>query len=35
MEESVYQFFNMIASGYVDGHISQPKNPVVLAKPQR
>jgi len=24
----------MIANGYVDGHISQPKNPVVLAKPQ-
>ena len=35
MEESVYQFFNMIAEGYVDGHISPPKNPVVLAKPQR
>ena len=27
MEEAVYQFFNMIAAGYVDGHISQPKNP--------
>ncbi|HEX3506906.1 MAG TPA: aromatic ring-hydroxylating dioxygenase subunit alpha [Candidatus Dormibacteraeota bacterium] len=35
MEESVYQFFNMVAEGYVDGHISPPKNPVVLAKPQR
>jgi glycine betaine catabolism A len=35
MEESVYQFFNMVAAGYVDGHISPPKNPVVLAKPQR
>jgi Rieske 2Fe-2S family protein len=35
MEESVFQFFNMVAAGYVDGHISPPKNPVVLAKPQR
>jgi Rieske 2Fe-2S family protein len=35
MEEAVFQFFNMIAAGYVDGHISAPKNPTVLAKPQR
>jgi Rieske 2Fe-2S family protein len=35
MEESVYQFFNMIANGYVDGRISPPKNPTVLAKPKR
>jgi glycine betaine catabolism A len=35
MEESVYQFFNMIATGYVDGRISAPKNPTVLAKPKR
>ncbi len=35
MEESVFQFFNMIAAGYVDGHISPPKNPTVLAKPKR
>jgi len=35
MEESVYQFFNMIATGYMDGHISPPKNPTVLAKPKR
>jgi Rieske 2Fe-2S family protein len=34
MEESVFQFVNMIAAGYVDGHISPPKNPVLLAKPQ-
>jgi phenylpropionate dioxygenase-like ring-hydroxylating dioxygenase large terminal subunit len=35
MEESVYQFFNMIAAGYVDGHISPPKNPKALVKPVR
>ena len=35
MEESVFQFFNMIAAGYVDGHIRPPKNPTVLAKPKR
>jgi hypothetical protein len=35
MEESVYQFFNMIAAGYVDGHVSPPKNPKVMAKPLR
>jgi hypothetical protein len=35
MEESVYQFFNMIANGYVDGRISPPKNPTLLAKPKR
>jgi Rieske 2Fe-2S family protein len=35
MEESVLQFFNMIAAGYVDGHISPPRNPTLLAKPQR
>ena len=35
MEESVFQFFNMIASGYVDGHISAPRNPTILAKPKR
>jgi phenylpropionate dioxygenase-like ring-hydroxylating dioxygenase large terminal subunit len=29
MEEAVYQFFNMIAAGYVDGHISPPQNPKV------
>ena len=34
-EESVYQFFNMIAAGYIDGHISPPKNPKVLGKPKR
>jgi hypothetical protein len=35
MEEAVYQFFNMIATGYVDGHISRPQNPKVLTKPLR
>jgi Rieske 2Fe-2S family protein len=35
MEESVYQFFNMIAAGYIDGHISPPKNPKVVSKPLR
>lgn len=35
MEEAVYQFFNMIAAGYVDGHISPPQNPKVQAKPLR
>ena len=33
MEEAVYQFFNMVAAGYVDGHLSRPRNPTVLAKP--
>ena len=35
MEEAVYQFFNMIAAGYVDGHISPPQNPKVQSKPLR
>ncbi|HEV2035618.1 MAG TPA: aromatic ring-hydroxylating dioxygenase subunit alpha [Candidatus Dormibacteraeota bacterium] len=35
MEEAVYQFFNMIAAGYVDGRISPPQNPKVQAKPLR
>jgi Rieske 2Fe-2S family protein len=35
MEEAVFLFFNMIAAGYVDGHISPPKNPTILAKPKR
>jgi glycine betaine catabolism A len=35
MEEAVYQFFNMVATGYVDGHISTPQNPRVPAKPVR
>jgi glycine betaine catabolism A len=35
MEESVFQFFNMIAAGYVDGQISPPRNPTLLAKPKR
>jgi len=35
MEESVFQFLNMIATGYVDGRISPPKNPTLLAKPKR
>ena len=34
-EESVYQFFNMVAAGYIDGHISPPRNPKVLGKPKR
>jgi Rieske 2Fe-2S family protein len=34
-EEAVYQFFNMIAAGYVDGHISPPRNPKVPAKTLR
>jgi hypothetical protein len=35
MEEAVYQFFNMIAAGYVDGHISPPQNPKVVGEPLR
>jgi Rieske 2Fe-2S family protein len=35
MEEAVYQFFNMIAAGYVDGHISPPQNPKVMGEPLR
>jgi Rieske 2Fe-2S family protein len=35
MEEAVYQFFNMIAAGYVAGHISPPQNPKVQSKPLR
>jgi Rieske 2Fe-2S family protein len=33
MEEAVYQFFNMVAAGYVDGRVSRPKNPAAIAKP--
>jgi Rieske 2Fe-2S family protein len=32
-EESVYQFFNMIASSYVEGGAVRPRNPVVLTRP--
>jgi hypothetical protein len=35
LEESVFQFFNMIAAGYVDGHIGPPRNPTILVKPKR
>jgi Rieske 2Fe-2S family protein len=35
MEEAVYQFFNMVASGYVAGRVVRPRNPDVLAKPLR
>lgn len=35
MEEAVYQFFNMIASGYVAGRPVRPQNPNVLSKPMR
>ena len=35
MEEAVYQFFNMVASGYVAGHSVPPQNPNVLSKPLR
>jgi Rieske 2Fe-2S family protein len=35
LEESVFQFFNMIAAGYVDGHIGHPRNPTILVKPKR
>jgi hypothetical protein len=35
MEEAVYQFFYMIAAGYVDGPISPPQNPMVSAKAPR
>jgi len=31
-EESVYQFFNMIASAYVSGELSRPQNPKVKAE---
>jgi Rieske 2Fe-2S family protein len=31
-EESVYQFFNMIAASYLSGHFVQPKNPKVKAE---
>ena len=33
MEESVYQFFNMVASGYVEGRPVPPKNPTILFEP--
>jgi Rieske 2Fe-2S family protein len=33
MEEAVYQFFNMVANGYVAGGAVRPRNPDVLAKP--
>jgi Rieske 2Fe-2S family protein len=32
-EESVYQFFNMIANSYVEGGVVRPRNPVVLTRP--
>ncbi len=35
MEEAVYQFFNMVASGYVAGEPVPPLNPNVLSKPLR
>lgn len=35
MEEAVYQFFNMVASGYVAGEPVPPRNPNVLSKPLR
>jgi Rieske 2Fe-2S family protein len=34
-EEGVYQFLNMVANGYVDGHISAPLNPKIHGKPAR
>ena len=33
IEEAVFQFFNMVANGYVQGHAVQPRNPDVLSKP--
>lgn len=33
-EESVYQFFNMIAAGYVNGQVARPQNPKVKAEPR-
>ena len=35
MEEGVFQFYNMVAKGYVDGRISQPRNPKYLTTPLR
>jgi Rieske 2Fe-2S family protein len=34
-EESVYQFVNMIARGYMEGHVRQPQNPSARAKPRQ
>jgi Rieske 2Fe-2S family protein len=35
MEEAVFQFFNMVATGYVEGHAVRPRNPEVLSRPLR
>ncbi len=35
LEEAVFQFFNMVASGYVDGHASPPRKPTLLCEPVR
>lgn len=34
-EESVYQFFNMIAAGYVSGRVDRPRNPAIKAEVRR
>jgi Rieske 2Fe-2S family protein len=34
VEESVYQFFNMIAAGYLNGRIDRPQNPKWKGEPQ-
>ena len=35
MEDAVYQFFNMVATGYVEGHVVKPRNPDVLSQPAK
>lgn len=35
LEEAVFQFFNMVAGGYVEGHAVRPRLPTVLHEPVR
>jgi glycine betaine catabolism A len=35
LEEAVFQFFNMVASGYVEGHAAPPRKPTLLYEPVR
>jgi len=35
LEEAVFQFFNMVATGYVEGHAVPPRRPTILYEPVR
>ena len=35
LEEAVFQFFNMVASGYVEGRALRPRTPTILYEPVR